>query len=209
MVVQRSVEALNNCSPTLAGAATCFPSSVGLSLAMSTFVEPCLPGTTPRVLRLGAAPVPEVRVWPSAKDELKLLLDQLDPGVFAALHACGQDLESLVEIEVQLGRRPEALFHDPSGRGPVKRVPLSQNACIESDIRRFDHFVLDAHTRAVHPHKRSGIEGTLHRLSVITHPLKRSDVYNGEMVIGVTARVGRALEARARSAVLRCAGGPP
>lgn len=162
---------------------------------MSPPIEPCAPGFTARVLR-GPAPFPEVTVWPSAKEELQRLLEKLDRDVYAALVACGEDLASLVEIEVQIGRKPEALFHDPSGRGPVKRVPLSQNTCTEDDIRRFDHFILDPRTRAVHPHKRSGINGTLHRLSVITHPLKASDSYSGELVIGVTARVGRAMEAR-------------
>lgn len=174
-----------------------------------SLIEPCIPGSEPRVVRLGPGGpgglVPQVRVWPEAQGELNKLLEQLDEAVLAALHACGEDLSSLVEIEVQQGRQPEALFHDPSGRGPVKRVPLSTGRCTEADLRRFDHFVLDKHTHAVHPHKRSGIDGTLHRLSVITHPLKRSDLYNGELVIGVTARVGRAMEVRRRGRMSRLA----
>lgn len=81
--------------------------------------------------------------------------------------------DQLIEVILDLGRRPEARF--PSGAEYLSEAPVSQeilNHCIE----QVGHFSGD---------NRAGIEKTLHRISAIRN--RSGDI------IGLTCRVGRAI----------------
>ena len=69
--------------------------------------------------------------------------------------------------------------------GKKERVEVVDGKCTLDDIALFAPLFNNGETPS---HKRVGIPGTLHRLSLITHPAKR------DAVIAVTARVGRAME---------------
>jgi stage III sporulation protein SpoIIIAA len=83
------------------------------------------------------------------------------------------DIEDLLEVVLDLGRRPEARFpHDTIwlGEQPVRREDLDYT------IERVGRFTTD---------NRAGIERSLHRISAMRNR-------NGD-VIGLTCRVGRAV----------------
>ncbi len=105
-------------------------------------------------------------------DDLEALLQVLPPPVEQALRAANQG-ENLLEIILDLGRRPEARFID-------HEVILSQNEVAEADLEyvtsRIGQFTGD---------NRAGIERTLHRISCIRNRQGR--------IIGLTCRVGRAV----------------
>ncbi len=105
-------------------------------------------------------------------DDLEALLQVLPPPVERALRAANQG-ESLLEIILDLGRRPEARFID-------HEVILSPNEVTEADLdyvtSRIGQFTGD---------NRAGIERTLHRISCIRNRQGR--------IIGLTCRVGRAV----------------
>jgi stage III sporulation protein SpoIIIAA len=105
-------------------------------------------------------------------DNLDLLLHVLPMHIQDALHAAG-NLESLIEIVLDLGRLPEARY-------PGSALYLTQSAITHDDIRfvasRVGNFTRD---------NRAGIERTLHRISAIRNRL-------GE-IVGLTCRVGRAI----------------
>ena len=82
------------------------------------------------------------------------------------------------------GRSPEAVYVNPV-TGKKERVEVVDGKCTLDDIALFAPLFNNGETPS---HKRVGIPGTLHRLSLITHPAKR------DAVIAVTARVGRAME---------------
>lgn len=97
----------------------------------------------------------------------------------------------LNEIYLQLGRWPEAVFADPSS-GRLYREPLAQVNCEASDIALFADMFSKTHTGSLLATRRIGIDGTLHRLSVILS--HRTNAEGMPPVIGVTARVGRTVE---------------
>jgi stage III sporulation protein SpoIIIAA len=105
-------------------------------------------------------------------DNLDLLLNVLPPHISEALHHAG-NIESLIEIVLDLGRRPEARY-------PNHAIYLTDSVVTREDIQyvasRVGHFTRD---------NRAGIERTLHRISAIRNRL-------GE-IIGLTCRVGRAI----------------
>jgi stage III sporulation protein SpoIIIAA len=105
-------------------------------------------------------------------DNLDLLIAILPPHIREALHRQNED-ENLIEIVLDLGRQPEARFHE---RG----VYLSEDAVTREDltyvVSRIGSFTKD---------NRAGIERTLHRISAIRNR-------QGE-IIGLTCRVGRAV----------------
>ena len=82
------------------------------------------------------------------------------------------------------GRAPEAVYLHPV-TGQKERLEVVQARCTSGDIGLFGPLFNNG---AIPAHKRVGIPGTLHRLSLITHPAKDNDV------IAVTARVGRAMQ---------------
>ncbi len=105
-------------------------------------------------------------------DNLDLLLEVLPPQVREALTRQG-DLESLLEVVLDLGRPPEARFAHRSlylADTPVHRED------IQFTVSRVGVFTQD---------NRAGIPRTLHRISAIRNR-------TGE-IIGLTCRVGRAV----------------
>lgn len=83
------------------------------------------------------------------------------------------DIEELLEVVVDLGRKPEARF-------PMDTVSLDSREVTEEDIQyvldRIGHFGDD---------NRAGIERTLHRISAIRNRRGK--------IIGLTLRIGRAV----------------
>jgi stage III sporulation protein SpoIIIAA len=96
----------------------------------------------------------------------------MPPHIREALHRQA-DLHHLIEIVMDLGRRPEARF-------PARAMDLSGQAIAREDldyvIHRVGSFTQD---------NRAGIERTLHRISGIRN---RRDA-----IVGLTCRVGRAV----------------
>ena len=143
--------------------------------------------------------------------ELETLLNQLPGPVRLRLQEQFRDrLMDLNEIYLQLGRWPEAVFADPS-TGRLYREPLAQVSrgrknihsqrplilleqvnCEASDIALFADMFSKTHTGSLLATRRIGIDGTLHRLSVILS--HRTNAEGMPPVIGVTARVGRTVE---------------
>ncbi len=107
-----------------------------------------------------------------AMDDLDLLLAALPPEVVAAVHRLPAK-EELIEVVLDLGRRPEARF-------PDSEVTLLQREIVDADIA----YVVD-HIGSFGDDNRAGIERTLHRISAIRNR-------NGK-IVGLTCRIGRAV----------------
>jgi stage III sporulation protein SpoIIIAA len=105
-------------------------------------------------------------------DDLDALLHVLPPQVEGALRTAGQG-DNLLEIVLDLGRRPEARFVD-------QELELS-----DSEITCEDLSYVTERTSEFTGDNRAGIERTLHRISCIRNRQGR--------VIGLTCRVGRAV----------------
>ena len=105
-------------------------------------------------------------------DNLDILFDVLPPHVAEAVHAANQN-ENLLEIVLDLGRKPEARYTD-------RELTLSEQEVTQSDIdlvvARIGEFDAD---------NRAGMERTLHRISAIRN--RRGHI------VGLTCRVGRAV----------------
>jgi stage III sporulation protein SpoIIIAA len=105
-------------------------------------------------------------------DDLDVLLAALPPEIVEAVHAT-PDREALIEVVLDLGRRPEARF-------PNDEAMLLEREISEADIA----FVVD-HIGTFGDDNRAGIERTLHRISAIRNR-------NGK-IVGLTCRIGRAV----------------
>jgi len=105
-------------------------------------------------------------------DNLDLLLGVL-PGHLREDLQSQPNLETLLEVVLDLGRRPEARF-------PGRVIYLNDGYVTTEDIR-----FVTTHVGAFGKDNRAGIERTLHRISAIRNR-------QGE-VIGLTCRVGRAV----------------
>ncbi len=105
-------------------------------------------------------------------DDLDVLLAALPPEIVDAVHAT-PDREALIEVVLDLGRRPEARF-------PNDEAMLLEREITEADIA----FVVD-HIGTFGDDNRAGIERTLHRISAIRNR-------NGK-IVGLTCRIGRAV----------------
>ena len=105
-------------------------------------------------------------------DNLDLLLEVLPPHLREALEQ-QTTLETLLEVVIDLGRKPEARF-------PGRVVHLSEGYVPPEDIR-----YVTSRVGAFGKDNRAGIERTLHRISAIRNR-------QGE-VVGLTCRVGRAV----------------
>jgi len=108
-------------------------------------------------------------------DDLEDLLAVLPPPLAAAVRALEgrADTGALIEIVMDLGRRPEARY-------PDGEIDLSEQEVTRDDLAyvagRIGHFGDD---------NRAGIERTLHRISAIRNR-------TGE-IVGLTCRIGRAV----------------
>eukprot|EP00466_Bigelowiella_natans_P021185 jgi/Bigna1/82641/fgenesh1_pg.95_\ len=128
------------------------------------------------------------------KNEMAALLRRLPQALNnALLRVCRREkltLAALNEIYLQLGHRgevvfdfpPAAIFSDRSGK--QRRVMIARSNITMENLALFRE-LFEANELAMDS-KRVGIPGTLHRLSVITHPATKP-----QKVIGVAARVGR------------------
>jgi stage III sporulation protein SpoIIIAA len=105
-------------------------------------------------------------------DELNLLLAIVPDQILKILEA-EPDLDSLVEIVLDLGRAPEARF-------PGRVVYLQEFEVTIDDIKQ-----VVARVGSFTSDNRAGIERTLHRISAIRNR-------KGE-IVGLTCRVGRAI----------------
>lgn len=105
-------------------------------------------------------------------DDLEALLQVLPPAITQRLREMGRDNE-LIEIIIDLGRRPEARYTDTD-------VELLEREITEEDINyvveRIGVFTED---------NRAGITRTLHRISAIRNRQGK--------IVGLTCRVGRAV----------------
>src|SRR5512139_2608731 len=105
-------------------------------------------------------------------DNLDILFDVLPPHVAEAVHVANQN-ENLLEIVLDLGRKPEARYTD-------RELTLSDQEVAQGDIdlvvARIGEFDAD---------NRAGMERTLHRISAIRN--RRGHI------VGLTCRVGRAV----------------
>ena len=105
-------------------------------------------------------------------DNLDLLLRVMPPHIRDRIEAC-EDLATLLEVVLDLGRQPEARF-------PSRVVAFAQDPVLRDDldymIGRIGMFTTD---------NRAGIERTLHRISALRNRV-------GE-IVGLTCRVGRAV----------------
>ena len=105
-------------------------------------------------------------------DDLDALLSSLPPEIVAAVHAL-PNKEDVIEVVLDLGRRPEARF-------PDSEVTLLDREITESDIA---HVV--EHIGTFGDDNRAGIERTLHRISAIRNRTGK--------IVGLTLRIGRAV----------------
>jgi stage III sporulation protein SpoIIIAA len=105
-------------------------------------------------------------------DDLDLLLAALPPDVVAAVHAL-TDPANLIEVVMDLGRRPEA-------RSTASEVTLLEREITEADIK----YVVD-HIGTFGDDNRAGIERTLHRISAVRNRTGK--------IVGLTCRIGRAV----------------
>ncbi len=105
-------------------------------------------------------------------DDIDALLSSLPSEIVAAIHAL-PDQSSVIEVVLDLGRRPEARF-------PDSEVTLLDREINESDIA---HVV--EHIGTFGDDNRAGIERTLHRISAIRNRTGK--------IVGLTCRIGRAV----------------
>ncbi|MEA3459692.1 MAG: R3H domain-containing nucleic acid-binding protein [Chloroflexota bacterium] len=105
-------------------------------------------------------------------DDLEALLEVLPPSIVKPLRKVDKN-DELLEVILDLGRKPEARFVDGEIALSPKEVTEEEIDCVVSRISEFD------------ADNRAGIERTLHRISAIRNR-------KGEAV-GLTCRVGRAV----------------
>jgi stage III sporulation protein SpoIIIAA len=105
-------------------------------------------------------------------DDLDALLAAIPPEIVDAIHALPDQVD-MIEVVLDLGRRPEARF-------PNSEVTLLEREIDESDIA----WVVE-HIGTFGDDNRAGIERTLHRISAIRNR-------NGK-IVGLTCRIGRAV----------------
>lgn len=139
-----------------------------------------------RVLRTWEQPEKGVTEWEGTNDEMKTLFNTLPKELSEHLIKMFPPdiLVNLNEIYLQLGQIPECIITNKDNGGRSERITILDRACTTSEINLFGSF-FDGEAKV----KRKGIPGTLHRVSLITHPLK-----SPVAVLGVAVRVGRALQ---------------
>jgi stage III sporulation protein SpoIIIAA len=106
-------------------------------------------------------------------DDLDALLDALPPEIGDRIRALPRERD-VIEVVMDLGRRPEARF------GAGGEEVLLQRDIAEADIQ----YVVD-HIGSFGEDNRAGIERTLHRISAIRN--------RSGKIVGLTCRIGRAV----------------
>jgi stage III sporulation protein SpoIIIAA len=119
-----------------------------------------------------ADPSPSSGIRP-ATDDLEALLDALPPQIGARMRSL-EKVNSVIEVVMDLGRRPEARF---GGGG--------EEVLLDREIGPEDIQYVVEHVGSFGEDNRAGIERTLHRISAIRNR-------NGK-IVGLTCRVGRAV----------------
>jgi len=117
--------------------------------------------------------LPNPPPYVESPDDLDALLVSLPPEIVERLRALPAERE-LIEVIMDLGRRPEARF---GGGGEEVLLEREVN---EEDIQ----YVID-HIGSFGEDNRAGIERTLHRISAIRN--------RSGKIVGLTARIGRAV----------------
>jgi stage III sporulation protein SpoIIIAA len=107
-----------------------------------------------------------------AMDDLDLLLAAIPPEIVEAVHALPEK-DTLIEVVLDLGRRPEARF------------PNSEVILLEREIGEADIAYVVEHIGSFGDDNRAGIERTLHRISAIRN--------RSGKIVGLTCRIGRAV----------------
>ena len=105
-------------------------------------------------------------------DDLDALLGALPPEIVEAIHAL-PERSDLIEVVMDLGRRPEARF-------PDSEVILLEREITERDIAHVVEKI-----GSFGDDNRAGIERTLHRISAIRN--------RSGKIVGLTCRIGRAV----------------
>ena len=105
-------------------------------------------------------------------DDMEALFSALPPRICGPLGTHG-NADQLLEIVMDLGRRPEARYLD-------EEIEVSDQEITSEDL---DYVV--AHVGEFNDDNRAGIERTLHRISAIKNRQGR--------VVGITCRIGRAI----------------
>lgn len=108
------------------------------------------------------------------RDDLDVLLQVLPEDIRAPL-ACHPRRAELLEVVLDLGRKPEARFLGHRGGECLREAPITKEDIAHAEAALGD-FGGD---------NRAGVEGTLHRISAIRN--RRGSV------VGLTCRVGRAV----------------
>ncbi len=130
------------------------------------------PSPGPTLREEGAAvPSPEPR---EMTDDLDALLDALPPEIGERMRALPQ-VRDLIEVVMDLGRRPEARF----GGGGEDGAARSRDRRGRPAVRR------RSRSGSFGDDNRAGIERTLHRISAIRN--------RSGKIVGLTCRVGRAV----------------
>ena len=112
-------------------------------------------------------------VPPSTSDDLEALLEALPPSIGERMRALPQ-VADVIEVVMDLGRRPEARF---GGGG--------EEVLLEREITPEDIGYVVDHIGSFGEDNRAGIERTLHRISAIRNRNRK--------IVGLTCRVGRAV----------------
>jgi stage III sporulation protein SpoIIIAA len=120
--------------------------------------------------------VPASRLAPAdrqeAADDLERLLGALPQEIVDAIRAL-PNREDLIEVVMDLGRRPEARY-------PDSEVELLDREIVDTDIQAVVEGI-----GSFGDDNRAGIERTLHRISAIRN--------RGGKIVGLTCRIGRAV----------------
>jgi stage III sporulation protein SpoIIIAA len=112
--------------------------------------------------------------YPGSNDDLEALFDTLPEEIVGPVRALPMERrEALIEIVMDLGRRPEARF-------VVGEMELLEREVVEADIQ----YVIER-VGSFGDDNRAGIERTLHRISAIRN--------RSGKIVGLTCRFGRAV----------------